>query len=330
MAETKNINIRLFDFSEQDYEAGVNVLNACTPDHLNSVTNWKSFDETRNKKFLHQRVLVELDGKPIGLGVYAQSEWSYQPGKYYIYCGIDPNFRGRGMGSVLYDFILKKLDEFGDVNLLTTDTREDEPDTIRFLEKRGFVQTIREPISRLDVVSFDDSRFETTFQCVMDANIKLCAVAELQECDPNCWRKIYELDWAVTQDIPSSSPFTKPEYETYVNQMKDTRRGHHPEGFVIAVAPSDTDEYGDYVGLSILHTNEANPTKLYTNVTGVLRSHRRMGIATAMKVRAIQFAREYGATEIETENEENNPMFDLNAALGFREVTAYLGYRKVY
>ena len=34
--------------------------------------------------------------------------------------------------------------------------------------------------------------------------------------------------------------------------------------------------------------------------------------------------------KIETDNEENNPMFDLNVALGFREVTAYLSYEKVY
>ena len=289
--------IRPFNYSDEDYIAGVNIRNACTPDHLTSVTNWKSYDETRDKNFLHQRVMVEIDETTVGVGLYSQSAWSHQPGKYFIYCGIDPNFRCRGIGSALYDFILKKLDEIGDATLLTSNTREDKPDGIRFLEKRGFVQTIREPISRLDVTAFDDSRFAGARQRLNDVNIKLCTVAEMQESDPNCWRKVYELDWSITQDIPSPHPVTKPEYNAYVSQITDARQGHHPEAFIIGVAPSSEDEHGDYIGLSILQTNEANPTKLHTDVTGVLRSYRRMGIATAMKVRAIQFAKDYGATE---------------------------------
>ena len=188
--------------------------------------------------------------------------------------------------------------------------------------------TVRNPISRLDVAGFDDARFAEIFKRLEEANVQLMNVADLQKSDPNCWRKIYELDWIITQDVPSPYPFTKPDYTTYVNQTFDPTLGHHPEGFIVAIAPSDNDAHGDYIGISALSTNEANPTKLYTDVTGVLGTHRRMGIATAMKVRAIQFAKNYGATEIETENEENNPMFDLNVALGFREVTAYLDYKK--
>ena len=39
---------------------------------------------------------------------------------------------------------------------------------------------------------------------------------------------------------------------------------------------------------------------------------------------------DYGATIVETDNEENNPMFDLNMRLGFRPVPAWTEYRRPF
>ena len=61
----------------------------------------------------------------------------------------------------------------------------------------------------------------------------------------------------------------------------------------------------------------AEPAKLYTGLTGVLRSHRRRGIATALKVTALEMAKARGVRTLETDNEENNPMYLLNVELGF-------------
>jgi hypothetical protein len=49
-----------------------------------------------------------------------------------------------------------------------------------------------------------------------------------------------------------------------------------------------------------------------------------------MKVRAIGFARQYGARVIETDNEENNPMFQLNLQLGFEPQPAWLDFEKQF
>ena len=63
-------------------------------------------------------------------------------------------------------------------------------------------------------------------------------------------------------------------------------------------------------------------------LTGVLRSHRRRGIATAVKLPTIDFARSVGARYISTDNEENNPMYQLNLKLGFRPMPAWLDFEK--
>ena len=57
-------------------------------------------------------------------------------------------------------------------------------------------------------------------------------------------------------------------------------------------------------------------------------SYRRRGIATALKLRSIEFAKAYGAKELKTDNEENNPMYQLNLSLGFRPKPAFLSYKK--
>lgn len=77
-----------------------------------------------------------------------------------------------------------------------------------------------------------------------------------------------------------------------------------------------------------MFTLEAIPTKLETASTGVVRSHRRRGITTAMKLRAIQWAQANGYESIETDNEENNPMYAINMQLGYQPMPAWLSYQK--
>ena len=43
----------------------------------------------------------------------------------------------------------------------------------------------------------------------------------------------------------------------------------------------------------------------------------------------MRYARGYGATIIETDNEENNPMFGLNMQLGFEAQPAWIDFRKI-
>ena len=63
-------------------------------------------------------------------------------------------------------------------------------------------------------------------------------------------------------------------------------------------------------------------------MTGVVRAYRRRGIATALKVRTIQYAQTVGAETIVTSNEENNPMNILNRKLGFEPMPAWISYHR--
>lgn len=83
-----------------------------------------------------------------------------------------------------------------------------------------------------------------------------------------------------------------------------------------------------WVGLSVLTHDMAKPDEAATVLTGVVNSHRRRGIATALKVAVFKRARQACIRRITTQNEENNPMLQLNLRLGFREGSAWVLYRK--
>ena len=84
-----------------------------------------------------------------------------------------------------------------------------------------------------------------------------------------------------------------------------------------------------YVGMSNLWKSQADPSELYTGLTGVSRSHRRRGIALALKLRAIDYARRNGVRRLKTWNESNNrAMLSINEALGFVKQPAWINYVK--
>ena len=127
--------------------------------------------------------------------------------------------------------------------------------------------------------------------------------------------------------MPSPDPATPEPFEQFVKGFS------HPnflaDGWFIAVDSTGADgAVGPYVGITTLGASQADEGKLYTWLTGVRRPYRRRGIALALKVHAIEFAQQQGTQVIETDNEENNPMFQINLQLGFQPQPAWLEFEK--
>jgi GNAT superfamily N-acetyltransferase len=174
--------------------------------------------------------------------------------------------------------------------------------------------------SRITLADFDPSMWDEVVGRVRDSGIRIVPLEQLKEEDADWRRKLYELDWLLSLDVPEVDEPKKREFEVYCKQTFD-KPTFFPEGFFVAL---DGDEY---VGVSMLEKNLADKTKLQTDLTGVVRSHRRRGIATALKVHALSKARTTEAEFVETDNEENNPMYTLNIKLGFRPTPGWVHMR---
>jgi GNAT superfamily N-acetyltransferase len=313
------ITFRPLGDSESGIRAIVDIQNAVWPKFPTTVEEFQHYESTRDRKYMHQRLLVEFEGQTIAHYVVCEPWWSMKPGKYFLDISVHPDYRRQGVGAACYEHAMGMLAEYGPT-LIEATTCEDQADALRFLKSRGFEQVMRIPISYLYVDDFDPAPF-SGLPCKMERlGIKILPLSKIAESDPNWKRKLWDLHWDLMQDVPSTDPPTRQSFETFEERTLGSP-GFCADSHIIAL---DGDRW---VGMSALWLTQAEPEKLYTGLTGVSRGYRRKGIATAMKVKAIAFARDYGARIIETDNEENNPMYYLNLKLGFQPQPAWLEFR---
>jgi mycothiol synthase len=312
--------IRPFEKTDEEYRAIVDVFNANWPDEKSDPSSWRHRDRHRNPSRLFQRVVAEAEGGIVGYANYGESDWAYVPGKYFVDVEVSPDKQRKGYGAALYDHVVAALAD-RDPLFLTTDTREDKPDFIRFLTKRGFEPVMRYAASHLDPQTFDFERFEGVEKRVKESGIEIVNVPDLPARDPDWKRHWYDLEIECWMDVPLPEPPTAGRFEEFESRFDSPN--YDANAHFIAI------DDGRYVGLTGMWISIAEKHKLYTGLTGVVRSHRRRGIATALKVNGIRYARDYGATVVETDNEENNPMYNLNLDLGFVPQPAWIDFRKV-
>jgi predicted GNAT superfamily acetyltransferase len=103
------------------------------------------------------------------------------------------------------------------------------------------------------------------------------------------------LENIIDQDVPSTDVFEAAGIEEYAKFFKDPLL--LPDGWFIALDNTKC------VGLSVLWPNAVRKDLLMVGITGVIPSHRRRGIGTALKLKSINYAQVYGAKIIETDNE---------------------------
>lgn len=308
-------------FTPDDYPAIVAVENAIYPDYPGTVDEWRFGDENRDPKCQWQRWVAEADGAIVAFGGYSQSSHLYHRRKFFVGFSVHPDCQGQGIGRLLYDGVMDALAPF-DPLLVRTDAREDRQRSIRFLAERGFIEEMREWESRLDVGTFNFAPFAGAEERVRESGIAIKTLREL-EADPDRDRKLYDLDWELSQDVPHPDTLTRPDFAHFLRAHLGSPN-LVPDAYFVAV-----NEAGDYVGMSNLWASKASDN-LDTGLTGVKRDYRRRGIALALKLRAVAYARERGCPMIKTWNEQNNRgMLGINARLGFARQPAWISFAKV-
>ncbi len=317
------LHIRPFAYTDQDYAAVVAVRNAIWPDHPETVVSAKHRDAARDPNYFYQHVVLEDDGKLVAGAYSHETSWSYRPGKYYLHIYVDPTCERRGIGTALYNYLDQVLAQRQPrPTLLSSSLREDKTQAIHFLQQRGFAQVMRSPTSCLDLNHFDATRYTGVIDKVLASGLQIYSVDELRQCDEQWQRKIYELDWECTQDEPLPDAPTKLSFEEYVKFIFENPYNLPAASFVAL-------DHGHYVGMTGCNQNAGDAKKISIGFTGVLRSHRRRGIALALKLKTIDYAQGQNFQAVETSNEEHNPMYRMNLDLGFQPEPAWLDFQKI-
>ena len=316
------MKIHQIDHLSKLYDAALNVWNSVWPNFPEDKEEWIHYDINYDPKYFFQRYIITINKKVIATGVVCEPWWSYKPGKIHFGINVLQEYRMRGVGTKCLEYI-EDLLKTRKGNRLTVTAREDQLDGVQFLENRDFSVVLREPESVLDVRNFDFIRFKPANKKIMNEGIQIKPLLELQSTDANWKHNLYELDCKIMRDVPSDDVHTLRTLENFEKQKLNAPQ-FDPRANFIAL------DNGQYVGLSSLWLQKSRPKVLWTELTGVIRSHRRRGIALALKIMTISFANQFGADHIETDNEENNPMLRLNQLLGFVPRSAWLTLEKQY
>jgi mycothiol synthase len=291
------------------YQGIAEIVNSLDPERNASAADLAAGDKQRDPKFKFQRWIAIENDQLVGMGSYNQSIWFAHPQKFLLWIGVRPECQGRGIGSALFDALMRELQPHDPIALRASAT-EDRPRSTRFLEKRGFQEVIRDVPSELDVQSFDLDRFTGLEDRFRNSGIEIKTLPELEN-DPERDRKLYDLDWELSLSVPGdlAAGMGRRGLEKYV-EYAITGPSALPEAFFVAVKGEE------YIGLSHVLSSRKG-VSLYQGLTGVKPQYRRQGIGLAMKIRCIAYAQATGHVTILAENDAKNiPMLAMNERLG--------------
>ena len=303
-------------FTPDGYAALTALANAVFPEHSLSESEMRHADETRSPKHHFGRFIAEENGSLVGAGEYDQMLFNYHPRKFIVQIMVAEDKRRRGIGGALYDTLMREIMPH-DPLALRANARESRPESVAFLTKRGFVEQMRHWESNLDVTAFDPARFAADEEKARASGILVKTYADLKD-EPEILPRLFDLTNAVGRDVPSMDDANDIDYEQWLKFFQMPQ--FLPEGTFIAI------DGEDFVGFSNLFAS-ADEKRLNTGLTGVRREQRGRGVATAMKLRAIAYAKRIGASVIHTSNESNNrAMLGINERLGFVKEPAQINF----
>lgn len=303
-----------------DYRGVVELDNAVDPEHRYTADQLRyDLENFDTRKYVLRYVLAEAEERIVGYACYHHMPYRFHPQRFWIWVAVHPDFQGRGIGSALYARIFRELEERS-AQWLHTSAWETWGASRKFLEKRGFREVRRSWESHLEVQKFDPRPFQKYLARAVESGIIFTTLAQEQKTEPDWLTKIHELHTLLMADVPSSSPYT-PVPLDHFRRVLIEHPDLLPDGFFIAKA-------GDlYVGESFVFRVPAEPGHLSQALTGVRRKYRGKGIAIALKLHVILYAKTHGYTLIKTWNDsENLPILSLNEKLGFVRQPAWIQY----
>jgi RimJ/RimL family protein N-acetyltransferase len=243
-------------------------------------------------------------------------------GYYGMYLVVTGELWGHGLGSQLLDHLLLHAARLG-VKTLRTRVRDNSDHSIRFADRRGFVQKYHSIEMVLELNTWDDYQYEPLLQALRVQGFLFTNMAELGDTQ-DARRKLYALNNGAAATDPGSGgilPWSS--FEEFERDVCNSS-WYHPDGQIVAI---DT-QTGEWAAMSAI-TVFAGADHAYNLFTGTDIRYRGRKLAQAVKTLALRKAPTYGVGRVRTShNSENVPMIAIDTKLGYTRMPGTLVMEK--
>ena len=244
-------------------------------------------------------LVAEEDDRLVGSGLVAPSD---SPNQRFVGVRVLPEWRRRGIGSELYDKALAYARTL-EPEWISTMVSEAESDSVAWAERRGFEEYGRQVELVLEL------RGDGQTPSPPDG-------LEIVEVTPDLHEAAYALTQEAWEDLPTTVPVELAAFDVWLEEDMP--------GPISFAALED----GELVGFAGLIERDA-PGLLEHGLTATRRTHRRRGIATALKQTQVAWAAANGYRELITFTQDRNEgMQAINLALGFEPQPAWISMRR--
>jgi len=318
------IEIKKFTATDKEFVELARIDNLVNHDSIDHPDDDKNSWKIRDKSIIRNRLLLYDKNTLIGAIYYSQGRNENKKTAFYT-LHLDPIYNNNGYRNLLYNKMLKEVKKIN-CNLVHTSIY-DHPNYSehkKLLNKEGFklVQTNRE--YSCDIRNVDIDKYQPLIKKIESEGIQFYDSKEEMLNWSNHFRKLEELEWIIEQDfpIPDGISHTRTPFKHWLKLCHD----FYKNSYGVDIVAVHKKQYVASTDITVYPKSE--PHKGWTGGLGVLKEFRRKGIATALKIKAIEGLLKKGVTEVRTDNEENNPMYKINVALGFKPVPFSLDYSK--
>lgn len=281
---------------EADEQVSLDVYNAVWPHDPFTMDDVRSFKAGARD---HVDYLARIDGAAVGsaLGVVLPQRVD----RVFTIVTVLAEQRRCGAGSALYEAISAWAAERA-LSELEVPVLDNDPESLAFAQRRGFVEERREVGVVLHLAGLDPVDVEPP------DGVEIVTWAER----PELAHGMYDVALEAFPDIPG---FEDDDIEPFDDWLAHDMQGSgdRPEATFVALAGEEV------VGYAKFSLTAAQPGIAHHDLSAVKRAWRGRGVARALKAAQINWALANGYEELRTRNEERNePIRRLNARFGYR------------